>query len=179
MISRSEFVNIVKNMKGCTFATIRYTTSVESVNKKLVGGKKNPYYDRVNTATESVGIYIGASYQNGVNNRISDPDTTFEEERLPWGTWVHYKYLIAHKGGFYLRYYLAKNTRTETSVYVDGTKADDATAKDVKANFRPYSGSNRQAEVGISEEDQVKPCTANVANIVSVTMDGHIYILTD
>ena len=179
MISRSEFIDVVMNMRGCQFATIRYTTTIDAVNKKMQGGKKNPYYGRVNTATESVGIYIGASYENGVNNRISDPETTFEAERLPWGEWYRYKYLILHKGAFYVRYYIAKTTRTNVSVYLDGTKCDEETAKAIKSTFRQREGSARQAEVGIAKEDQMKPCTAAVANIVSVTMDGTIYILTD
>ena len=179
VIRRADFIQLVRGMKGCKECTIRYTTPTESFNRKLKGGKKNPFYNRVNTATESLRCQIGKDFENAVNNRITTPDTTFEAEPLPWGEWDTFPRLIAHKGNFYLRYYVEKNTRTSITYYLDGDVASDTEVADIVATLYPKRESATQAAVGINSAKQVKPKDVAIANIVSVTTDHNIYILTN
>ena len=176
-IKESEFIAIISNLKGCQFATIAYSTDVVSNNKKLSGGKKNTYYNRVATITEITSAQIGASYENAVNNRIEEKD--FVAETLPWGEWLRPNYLIGHKGATYLRAYKCKSTKTEKKFYLDGNAVtNEKVAKDISANFREHTISIRQSEAGIAEKDQVKPFNVNVANVVFATINGKTYQVT-
>ena len=179
VIRRADFIQLVRGMKGCKECTIRYTTPTESFNGKLKGGRQNPYYNRVNTATESIRCQIGKNFENAVNNRITTPDTTFEAGALRWGEWDSFPRLIAHKGNFYIRYYIECNTITNITYYLDGEVASDTEVAAIKATFYPKRESKTQAAVGVVGKKQVNCKDINVKNIVSVSIDKKIYILTD
>lgn len=176
-INESEFIAIIANLKGCQFATIAYSSDAVSNNKKLQGGKKNPYYNRVVTITEIASAQIGKNYENAVNNRTAERD--FEAEALPWGEWIRPNYLIGHKGATYLRAYKCKTTKTSKKFYLDGKAVTDGKVeKEIQANFREHSESKRQSDAGIAVEDQVKPFNVNVTNIVFATINGTTYQVT-
>jgi hypothetical protein len=178
IITAEEFISIINNIKGCQFASLVYTTDIASMNKKFIGGKKCPYYGRVNTTTEMASVQIGYDYENAVNNRIADESTTFKAESLPWGTWLRPNYLIGHKGATYLRCYLAKPTKVTTTYYLDGElPVDGYTIEDIMSYIRPTHTSARQSEVGIEESEQVKPLTINIANIAYAVIDKVKYII--
>ena len=175
-VTPSEFVEIINNLKGCQFASIAYTSDTASINKKLVGGKSNPYNGKLSSITTMSGIQIGANYENAVNNRTDGKD--FVAESLPWGEWLRPNYLISHKGNIYLRAYKTKSSKTDISYYMEGALVDDqATIANITANIRKNGESKRQSEVGIEEKDQVKPFTTNIANIESAVIDGVTYII--
>lgn len=178
IISAEEFISIINSLKGCQFASLVYTTNTASMDKKFIGGKKCPYYGRVNTTTEMTSVQIGYDYENAVNNRIENEDTTFKAESLPWGTWLRPNYLIGHKGATYLRCYLAKTTKVATTYYLDGElPADGYAIEDIMTYIRPSHTSARQSAVGIEEREQVKPLTINIANITYAVIDHVKYII--
>ena len=178
VITRQQLVDIIKNLKGCQFASLVYTTDIAAMDKKLIGGRKCPYYGRVNTTTEMASVQIGYDYENAVNNRIDEEGVTFKAESLPWGTWLRPNYLITHKGNTYLRAYLAKTTKVATTYYLDGElPADGYAIEDIMTYIRPSHTSARQSEVGIEESKQVKPLTINIANIAYAVIDGCKYII--
>lgn len=175
-INGAQFAQVINEIKGCQFASIAYGTTTESMNKKLVGGKKNPYNGRLCSVTEMSGLQIGANYQNAVNNRTESKD--FVAEKLPWGEWLRPNYLIGHKGETYLRAYKTKSSVTNVTYYLDGEKVEDkAVLAEIKANIRQSAPSARQMAEGIAEEDQVKPFTTNISNIKSATINGKTYVL--
>lgn len=175
-VTPSEFAEVINNIKGCQFASIAYVSDTASIDKKLVGGKKNPYSGQLKSITTMSGIQIGASYENAVNNRTEGKD--FVAESLPWGEWLRPNYLIAHKGNIYLRAYKTKSSKTEIAYYKDNVLVDDkATITDICANIRKSGESKKQSEIGIEEKDQVKPFTTNITNIRSAVIDGVTYII--
>lgn len=176
ILTPSEFAAMIKEMKGCQFASISYQTETAAIDKKLVGGKRNPYNGQLSSITEICGIQIGANYENAVNNRTDGKD--FVAESLPWGEWIRPNYLIGHKGNIYLRAYKTKATKTEVSYYQNGSIVEnDDTLKEIKANIRSNGDSKRQSEMGIEEKDQVKPFNVNIANIKTAVIDGTTYII--
>lgn len=177
MLSVDEYIQVMKNVKGCQFVSIKYLTNREALNKKLVGGKKNPYYGRVACLTSITSTQVGANYQNAVNNRLKGDGQGegFVAESLPWGEWIRPNYLIGHKGETYVRLYLTKSSKTEKKYYIDGRLATEDESKAIANEIREHSVSVRQSEVGICEENQVKPININVKNINSIVMNGNAY----
>ena len=177
-VTPNEFAEVINNLKGCQFASIAYVSDTASIDKKLIGGKKNPYNGKLKSITTMSGIQIGANYENAVNNRTEERE--FVAESLPWGEWMRPNYLISHKGNVYLRAYKTKASDTKVAYYEDNVLVEDkATLSDINKNIRTNGESKRQSEIGIDEKDQVKPFTVNIANITSAVIDGVTYIITN
>ena len=177
LINKSEFVNIINNLKGCQFVYIGYTTDAPSLNKKIIGGQSNIYHNRLTSRTEISGIQIGANYENAVNNRINEKD--FIAKSLPWGEWLRTNYLISHKGKIYLRAYKTKSTTTNTQYYLDNRLAQGHELSDILNNLRNNnSTSKRQSDIGIDEKDQVKPFTLNIDSINCAVINGITYVIS-
>ena len=176
-ISVSELVTIVSNVKCCQFCQLSYGTPIEAMNKKLIGGKGNRFYGHVSSITSMSGVQINANYENAVNNRLPKGDGNGEKfvaESLPWGEWLVPNKVITHKGKYYIRLYVTKSVKKETSFYFDGERTDE----NIKDEIRESKPSNRQAEVGIEVEDMVKPFTICADNISSITLSGVTYNVT-
>lgn len=169
-ISVSELLTIVSDIKCCQFCQISYGTPTESINKKLIGGKGNEYYGRVSSITSMSGIQINANYENAVNNRI-EGEEKFVAEKLPWGEWLVPNKIITHKGKYYLRLYVTKSCKKETTWYINGER----TNLNLSNEIRESKPSARQAEVGIDEKDMVKPFTICADNVSSITLNGVTY----
>jgi len=175
VLTPSEFAEVINSLKGCQFASISYVTPSSAIDKKLIGGKKNPYNGQVSSITAMSAVQIGASYENAVNNRTEED---FKAEKLPWGEWIRPNYLIGHKGATYLRAYKTKSTKPTVSYYKNGELVEDATErKNIFANIRQSAPSARQSEVGIDKEDMVMPFNVNIENIRQATINGITYII--
>jgi len=175
VLTPSEFAEVVNQLKGCQFASISYVTPSFAIDKKLIGGKKNPYNGEVSSITAMTSVQIGASYENAVNNRT---DEDFKAEKLPWGEWLRPNYLIGHKGTTYLRAYKTKATKSSVSYYKNGELVEDAAEKDnIVSNIRKSAPSARQNEVGINKENMVMPFNVNIENIRQATINGTTYII--
>ena len=173
-IFASDFVNVMNSITGCQMCNLSYTTDIDHINKKLAGGKSNPYYGRVSSLTTLSNIQFNANYGNAVNNRLpKDAEEKFEPNSLPWGEWLVPNKSITHKGATYLRLYRVKNTESDVTYILDGKiVTDPATISDIDAAFRPAKESNTQAALGIKAENQVKPFALNVADIIHCNIDG-------
>ena len=179
VVNEQDFwVLLNTSLKGCRFCTVRYTTDIDSNNKKLMGGRKNEFYGKVTTATECKSAYLGADYENGVNNRLATVGMPqiFESDPLPWGEWYRFPYTITHKGGWYFRFYIGKQTKVNKTYYVDGNVADDQAA--VEKAFRTRKPSQRQVDAGVAPQDCVQPCSINIRNVVSLTVNENIYVIS-
>ena len=99
-----EFVNSVRNIKGCVFAHIEYT-SVEKLPKKLGLGEV--------TKNVSGQVQLNYDYENAVKNRLEKQGLprTFSASSLPWGVWDTPNKIIDNKGTLYLRFYCFKNNK--------------------------------------------------------------------
>lgn len=171
----SEFINVMNAITSCQFCSLSYTTDTDHTNKKLAGGQKNPYYNRLSCVTDCTGLQFNASYENAVNNRLAKGDGNGEKfvaESLPWGEWIVPNKTIAHKGATYLRLYTTKATEKNVTYILDGSVVTDTKEiEKIKAAFRPSSSSNRQTAAGIEEKDQVKPFTLNVADVHHISIN--------
>ena len=174
-VSASELISVVNGVRCCKFCQVSYVSPIESVNKKLIGGRKNEYYNEVSTVSSMNGVQVNANYQNAVNNRIEDGGEKFVAESLPWGTWLTPNKLIEHNGKVYLRLYMTKSTTTDKTYYRNGVACDCETAKAIASTMRESKPSARQAEVGIEVADMVKPFTVCLDNLLQFTVDGVIY----
>lgn len=181
-VTPSELVRILNNVSGCKFVSVSYATAKDANNKKLSDGKKNEYYDRVETMTTLSGVQFNASYENAVNNRIGNNgdgngEKAFTAESLPWGSWIVPNKTIEHNGNLYVRLYVTKSCKEDKVYLVDGCACSKEEAIKVKAAFRPSSPSKRQEAVGIEEKEQVKPFTLNAKSINQFTINGVTYIV--
>jgi hypothetical protein len=103
---------------------------------------------------------------------------------LPWGKWWIDNKIIEHKGQFYLRCYLDRESdeKPEVRYFVDGKPATDEQLKDIDAfeiKTQDAIGSGRQANEGLSAEKQVIPQNVKFENIVYIIVDDVEYELDD
>lgn len=160
-MNATDLINAVRNYNG--FA------SLAIVKTDLV--KKSCPFANVTEVVQYSHIAIGTSYENAVNNRNEriNGSRDFVAEPLPWGQWEIVNKVIVNKGNYYLRYYTNRNTHTTRTLFIDGRPAT-AQEVDIINAYRKASGSssNRQAEIGIADVDQVKLRTAKFTNIVKI-----------
>ncbi len=156
-----DLINAVRNYNGFASMTIIKTDVV----------KKSCPFANVTEVVRYSHIAIGTSYENAVNNRNEriNGSRDFVAESLPWGQWEIVNKVIVNKGNYYLRYYTDSKSNPTRTLFIDGRPA---TAQEVEIINAYRTGgnnnSNRQAEIGIAVEEQVKPRTAKVANIVKL-----------
>lgn len=164
---------IVKSIRGGQVVSAMYKNNVETCNKKLQGGRKNPYYGRIEVVKIMTSLQVGNDYESNVSNRAG---VAFEAEPLPWGTWFEYKRIIAHKGEHYVRLYETKNTKTHHLFFLDGKEVKDGDLKkSILAAFRKKGASKRQLAVGLSPEEQVKPINIRYSNLLKLKAAGRCY----
>jgi hypothetical protein len=157
----AEFVQSVKNIKGCVFAHIEYT-AVEKLPKKVGLG--------VVTKRVSGEVQLNYDYENAVNNRLEKKGLprTFSANSLPWGTWKVPNKIIEYKGSLYLRFYCVKGAKMNTDWYVDGrpmTDAEHTAMMQYKDTLK--KGSAKQSAEGL-DENQVEPRNVNMDNITAL-----------
>lgn len=155
---------------GGSFAKIEYD-GIEKLPKKLgIVGEVTKHAEGV--------VQMKYSYENAVNNRLEKQgdERTFEAQGLPFGQWFIPNLLIAHKGEMYLRFYTFKGGNIETTYKVNGREAtaeETALIKAYKAQ-RSANGSNTQSTSGLNE-NQVRPCSVKVANIIGIDCGEYHY----
>ena len=156
-----ELVNGVRNIKGCVFAHIEYT-SVEKLPKKLGLGEV--------TKNVSGQVQLNYDYENAVNNRLEKQGLprTFSASSLPWGVWDTPNKIIDNKGTLYLRFYCFKNNKLETEYFVDGrpmTADEKKIMDDYKKGLK--KGSTKQSNEGLTE-NQVEPRSVTMSSITAL-----------
>ena len=164
---------VIMGIHGGQLVSVEYKNNVETCNKKLQGGNKNPYYGRVEVVKFVTSLQVGNDYESNVSRRAG---VEFEAEALPWGTWYAYKRIITHDGKHYVRLYETKNTKTHHLFFLDGKEVKDGDLKkSILAAFRKKGASKRQLAVGLSPEEQVKPLNIKYGNLLKLKAAGKCY----
>lgn len=106
--------SILDNVKNGQFAGIDIKSvptmrkTIDVITSEGTVRETNPHYGMVEKVVTGNLIFLGASYENMINNRLrkempEGSNETFESGKLPWGTFVENYPVIEHKGKFYLR----------------------------------------------------------------------------
>lgn len=164
-ISATELTEMFANVK--TIHTVELLTNTDA---RL---KVNPWGEvRKESRVEGV---IGSDYAFDVNSQLVNKGDrpTFRSAPLQWGQHAD-GVLIEHKGNYYVQ------VKTEKSHFPRYLAPDGKELP--KAEISPYlpkkSGSNRQAERGLEEKEQVKYVSYGIGSIKEIVIDGDHYVVT-
>lgn len=171
VLNVNELVNQLGGIKGCSAASVVYTTDAEHMNKKFKGGKSNPLYGRVKACTYLTSVNFNASFNNAIDNRLGK-DNNYNVEPLPWGVWCHENKVIAHNDKFYIRLYKSANTTSKVVYYIDGHIASDNERAMITEALRERPASKKQTEAGIEVAQQVKPFNITADSIKTIHVAG-------
>ena len=168
-----NLVNLIENVNGCQFANITFVS--DSGIPQYVLGKGN----KVSNITR-MDCQLNYSYENAVNNRLEKQgdERVFVAKSLPWGEWVEGQEnkLILHKDSLYLRYYEVQNAKRATIWLVNGRTANAEEFRKIMDYLKSKKdNSNTQSNVGLVE-NQVKPRTVKVSNIIRLAVNGCEYV---
>lgn len=160
---------LVNDVKGSTFMQLIYKGS----QKMRKTG--NPFAEIIKRTEMNVSFF--GSYQNAVNNRLKKAglEADFTANPLAWGVWVVPNKIIEHKGAKYVRFYFHKNSNPKTEYFYNGDALVGQQLEIAKTFFAEHSESSRQAEAGLSEDEQCKPFTVNIQNILQINVNGETY----
>ena len=173
-LTKSQFVEYLRNLKGCQFVNVIALTEAD-MNKR-----NNAYYGRVMKLSITP-MQIGFDYQKAVNNRLKreGKEPNFIAESLKWGEWEIYNKVIAHKGEQYLRTYCVKNRHPKTYYLLDGRLATKEEFTQFSQFFKTKTASQKQTDMGLEEEEQVKPRNYKFSNLVSITINHTRFYIED
>lgn len=174
-MTTNDFITAFEHIKGCSFATIEYLSTVRVPKKALVGVGYNHPADIVKKVL--IGVQVGYSYKNAVNNRLEKCGEVadFPSASLPWGEWKVLNKTISHKGATYIRFYAYQGCpcQVEFARPYDMTLEQYLVAKDWIKN-QPPKQSKKQSEYGL-EENQVIARSVNVDNILAFKCGDVVY----
>lgn len=175
--TNTTFANAIAEQKSHTFVSVVYENEVK-MNKR-----GNPYYGRVTKRT-IVQVDFNGVYQNKVNNSIEKNlgvEGEFTTSPLPYGKWMDglVNKFYEHKGEIYLRFYEHKGAVSHVTYYLDGVEVGER-EMELIAPYLPQPKvwySKKQAEMGLSEDEMVKPYGVKLSNVESVTLNGVTYTI--
>jgi hypothetical protein len=149
--------------KGTTFA------SVDSVTDPRMNKTGNPFIGRV-LKHQTFQVCFGDDYEAGVQRKADKAglDVIFEAQPLKWGS--HYqnsKFVIEHKGQFYLQCRVLKSNTVEYRWATSGTPLTDAEVVELKRFIPDKAEGTRQPA-----EDKVIYRTVKIENITEIRMWG-------
>lgn len=169
IVTEKEFVEIVKSIKGVTFASLKART-IPDMRKT-----NNPYFGRVRKHS-TVNVLMGNwHYGNSLRNQANREGLNIEIEVLPrkWGNRLNKAGLVEHNGKFYLE---VKIEGVSSTVYkfMNGKKLTDEQEKELKTFER------RNPEGSSSQSDLNKKIILRdykISNIVSARFNGRTYVV--
>lgn len=155
-----NFIHSLKDFKGCSFCGITYRSDI-----------KAPKYLGLGKVTEMVTLncQFNYDYEGAINNRLEKEGKprTFTADSLPFGSWLYRNKVIQYGNEFYVRIYCVKGQHPDTTFFVNGRPATDAEVATIKAWQATLSkNSAKQSASGLTD-NQVKPRTINVKNIIA------------
>ena len=175
-MTRSQFVEFVRNLKGCQFVNIMALTDADMYLRN------NPFRGRVQKFTITP-MQVNYDYETAVNNRLArdGKEANFTADKLPWGQWVEgmRNKVIAHKDMLYLRTYCVRNARPRTYYLLDGHLASVEEYKEFAPFLKPSSTSDKQSAHGLEEEFQVKPRDYKFSSLVAITINRTRIVIED
>lgn len=160
---------LINDVKSSTFMQIIYK------GEQKMRKTGNPF-DLIIKRTEMNVSFFG-SYQNAVNNRLKKTglEADFTANPLAWGYWTTANKIIEHKGAKYVRFYMHKNSNAKCEYFFKGDLLTGETLNNAKSFFQEHSESNRQAEAGLTFEEQSKPFNVKIENILQINVNGENY----
>lgn len=173
----TEIVGSLYEKKGNGFVGITYMADVRmtKTNNPLNG---HDVFKCVKTQ-----FNFGIIYENAVANRASKEQgekVKFVAEKAKGYEWEIYPYLLraVKTDELQVRFYCKDGAKAEVVYFVDGHIATDEEVSIIKQFAIVSNWSNKQAEVGCTE-NQVKPRNVRLKNIIRLSMDGETYVNKD
>lgn len=128
------------NINAITNATGQFVKVSFKTSKKPAAAFKGAVLEKVTEGVFRAGINFAnlTSVKDGITNGERG-----EVQSLPWGEWVSFPYLIAHKGEQYVRLYPTEGCKTETKYLVNGVEVSKdefntfLTPSDAKPSDKP------------------------------------------
>jgi hypothetical protein len=175
-ISRSQFVEFVRNLKGCQFVNIMALTDADMYLRN------NPYRGRVQKFTITP-MQFGYDYETAVNNRLAreGKEANFTADKLPWGSWGEgmKNKIIVHNDNYYLRTYCIPDKKIQRIFLIDGRLATANEIEELENWLKPAEKSEKQKNAGLSAEKEVKPRTYQFGNLLSVKINHTRIVIED
>ena len=171
-MNTKELAQMLINLNGATICNLTYITDAKLLKRG------NPLKDCKVDKIESLVCQFGYNYQNSVNNRLEKQgdEREFVADSLPWGKWIVVNKIIEHNGELYARFYVMQGGKREVLYLVNNEIATSAQVEVIKQFTPARKESNRQAESGLTE-NQCKPFTINLKNVISLKVNGEEYRL--
>lgn len=158
VITVNEMIAMIREQKGCTFATIR--TNTDPKLKKscpIVGVRKLSHLN----------VMIGFNYENAVNNQRTreESEADFVAQPRKWGKRVDLK-TVEHNGKVYLTTATLNHYETEYQTLL-GQKVEKAEIEPFLPKKSPSTTQETEKEIIYRDFDS--------NNIVEITMNGETY----
>jgi hypothetical protein len=178
-ITAVELATMLRNHKGCQFASLDYETEPRELYKKANGSRKAdaPKCPAVSVRTVGKGIMLGADYSNRVNNQRKREEVAEDfTPQMPNGyTHVQGLYAITSTGAPAMLYSLPK---AGTEQDQKGTKTfhdenGDVVTEDKLKGFRKPARQSYGKSQGI--EDQIQWRCIKLENILAIRAYGNEY----
>lgn len=155
-VSQTELVDLLKEVKGPTPATI-IATSVLKMKKT-----DNPYYNDVMKTQES-NLFINFNYANSVNKRLvkEGKEADFVPKERRWGKRISGTPLVEHKENFYLEVgFLTKNKPKVSYTYkneeIDKTKFEEFLSASSKTSRQGLEAEVVMRDFKIESIDEIR-----------------------
>lgn len=162
--------------------------SVVTYGEAKMNKKGNPFFAKegrsfvaVNEVTKRTKVTydFGGDYETRVNEALvaDGSNGTFNASGLPWGEWAEYGKIIRNGEKLYIRVYINRDNKAETTFYVDGKQATDEQVNTIKEFTPEKKEKAKQANEGLVAEKQVIPNVVDFDKIESIEIDGVEYEL--
>jgi len=163
-ITKSELIELLKNLKTATPATI-ITQTTPKMRKK-----NNPYFDKV-TKFMKANVFINFNYENSVNKVLDKEgkEPYFKASSRVWGTRIQGTPLVEHKGNYYLECRFLKYVK---STYI----FDNHVIPESILNDYVYEGNNSEHQ-GVSWENEIILRDFKIENILQIKFNKEVYII--
>lgn len=161
VITTAQMINMIREQKGCTFATIRTNTDPKARKACPIAGLRK---------ISHLNVMIGFNYENAVNNQRTreEMEADFVSQPRKWGKRVDLK-TVEHN----LNVYLTTATLNHYETSYQDAKGNPVAEETIKS-FLPVS--KPSATQGTEKEIIYRDFNAD--NITEITMNGETYIVS-
>lgn len=155
-------------------------TTVSLVNEPKMNKKNNPYIGRVTCKTTYKNCRLGCSYEKSIDASLgrNNIEGKFETEK-PFGMHFINDFILQSdkdENQYYLRVQMYADTKTDKIYYLDGQELTDTDILAEIKSFMPKpSTSAKQANMGLTEEQQVIVRSIKLENITGIKQGEKIW----
>ena len=162
-VTETQLVDILKTIKGSTFATV-YCETDPRMRKTA-----NPYNGNVLKVSSLNGL-LNAIYERSVNSQRTreGEQANFEAKPRKWGVKLDNVPLVEHKGAFYLSIQVKNDLSTTYKLADTGEEID-------KATLEPWLPASRSSSGHQGIDKEIIPRDVKISNITAVAMKGVRY----